>query len=132
MKLDGKWWNELGSEMALRVEDGRLSGTYESKVGDAKGRYELIGFIDVKDRRPTLGWTVTWTNDRKHAPATSTWCGEVISVQGTQEIVTTWLVVSSMPKKDLWKATLVGQDVFRRRKPTAVEYLRAKRLRGIK
>jgi hypothetical protein len=44
--LSGIWVNELGSEMELTVQDGRVRGKYRTAVGKASPteRFDLSGF----------------------------------------------------------------------------------------
>ena len=44
--FSGVWVNEMGSEMELTVNDGRVSGTYRTAVGKVPPteRFELTGF----------------------------------------------------------------------------------------
>jgi len=49
--FSGIWVNELGSEMELTVQEGRVNGTYRTGVGRASPteRFELTGFAS-RDR----------------------------------------------------------------------------------
>jgi hypothetical protein len=132
MDITGRWYNELNSTMYLEVTGKRLSGWYITAVGDAAGPYELIGYLDVTDDTPTLGWTVTWQNSKKQAHSVTTWCGQAQPVDGQDQIDTTWLLVRSTVDAEDWEATMISKDLFKRVKSTEDEVRRAMRIRGIK
>ena len=128
--LDGKWYNELGSCMNLITTlDGTLTGTYESAVGNAEYSYVLAGRYDTLTDRRSLGWTVTWVNERHFSSKSTTcWSGQYQIQPQTQEpqILTTWLLtVQTTPEED-WNSTNVGFDVFTRISPTSEQSTKAK------
>jgi len=122
MTIDGTWYNELGSVMVLTATpDGNLTGTYESKVGNAAGMYAVNGRYDVAPSAGdgvALGWAVSWANTSENAHSVSTWSGQMFG-DGEPRLMTTWLLTSATTPDELWEATLVGQDVFIRDAPTA-------------
>ena len=121
MSLSGVWYNELGSEMTLSVDgDGGLSGKYKSAVGEAEDFYILAGRYDAfppPDEGVSVGWAVTFRNDKLNANSTATWSGQYFAA-GTERILTHWLLTSSTAAKDVWKSTNVGHDTFTRKPPT--------------
>lgn len=132
MDVNGIWYNELTSTMLLKVADKNVSGWYISAVGEASGPYELVGFLDRSDDSPTIGWTVTWQNSKMSAHSVTTWCGQAQSVQGEEQIDTTWLLVRSTRVAEDWEATMVSKDLFRRARASDSEVKRAMQLRGVK
>lgn len=122
MPLDGTWYNELGSEMTLKVEKGLVTGTYRTAVGDAKGDYPLAGRADVtNDTTPNIGFVVSWENEYANAESVTSWSGQY-QIRGEQEVITTfWLLTMETNPKLNWRSTLVGRDVFRRTKPSEDE-----------
>ena len=121
MGLSGIWYNQLGSQMELKIAKGQISGTYISAVGVAKGqKYNLVGLTDT-DEDPgqrNIGFVVSWENDNGSLDCVTTWSGEVQEHDGAERIVTTWLLTVEWSPGQQWKSTLVGQDIFTRHKPT--------------
>ncbi len=131
MDISGLWYNELNSTMQLKVQGNEIRGWYASAVGEAAGRYDLIGYLDQKDDTPTVGWVVFWGNEQKYSPAVTTWCGRAQLIDGTEQIDTAWLLRRSRKDREAWESTMLGKDLFRRIKATAEEVRRAKLARGI-
>jgi len=124
MPLDGDWYNELRSHMRISCQHGTISGYYETAVGSASGKYDLVGAYDqtVSDD-VSLAFCVTWINGQKDTPATTAWCGQYQeNLAGGETIVTMWLLTSSTKPGDDWESTLVGQDTFRRTQPSSDEH----------
>jgi hypothetical protein len=130
MDLNGDWYNELGSKMALRVKGSSIAGKYQTAVGDADGIYELVGRVSVpEDDARTLGFVVAWQNDKRITDSSTAWSGEAREIAGEETILTTWLLTVETTPHDDWKSTLVGKDVFTRIAPTPEKVKRAKALR---
>jgi len=122
-KFSGVWYNELGSKMTLVADkNGGLSGTYESAVGVAVDKYILAGRYDASPptdgRGLTIAWAVSFRNDELNAHSTTGWSGQYFH-DGTERILTHWLLTTSTLPKDVWKSTRVGHDTFTRTKPSA-------------
>lgn len=124
MSLAGKWYNELGSRMVLRVAKGAISGTYTSAVGPdgVKGvPFPLTGRLDTsvkpdKSQPPTaVGFVVIWTR----FGSVTTWSGQF--VEHGAVILTTWLLTETVGEGQGWQSTEVGQDVFTRTQPSPAE-----------
>jgi len=131
MDINGDWYNELGSKMAIRVHGTTLMGKYQTAVGDADGVYELVGRVSVPDdNNRTLAFVVTWQNEKRKTDSVTAWSGEVREFSGTQLITTTWLLTVETVPSDDWKSTLVGKDLFTRTAPTAESVAKLKALRG--
>lgn len=130
-KLNGDWYNELGSKMSLTADDtGSLSGTYHSNVGGVPQDYPLSGRFDPSQLWVTvrvgisLGWTVTYIyddlkdkdddEDDVHKHSTATWSGLFFDDNGANpaRIITQWLLTSSTEEADIWESTSVGNDTF--------------------
>lgn len=113
--LNGIWYNELGSMMKLKVKGKTISGTYQTKVGEAQGVYPLVGLIDTdNDLSHALGWIVVWQNRFGSSDSVTTWCGQVQNIDKIPTIVTTWLLTQETNPQDDWKSTLIGKDSFTR------------------
>jgi Avidin family len=122
-KLSGVWYNELGSEMFLTAdENGGLCGTYKSAVGNAEDFYILAGRFDAcppsDGRGDSVGWAVTFRNDKRNAHSTTTWSGQYFD-DGVERILTHWILTSSTTPNSVWNSTNVGHDTFTRNKPKA-------------
>ena len=118
MSLSGTWYNELGSEMHVEQDGSSVSGTYRTGVGHAPGEYALVGLTDAKPlpRSQALAFVVVWSNGSRGASATS-WSGQYQTIDGEETITATWLLtLETVPNAD-WSSTIVGVDVFTRRKP---------------
>jgi hypothetical protein len=122
MSVAGSWYNDLGSQMDIVVNGAQINGTYWTAVGDASGRYELIGFIDTTVPSPggqAIGWTVVWNNARGTSNSVTTWSGQFQSDGGIEEIVAFWLLTSEQLSANDWGATQIGKNTFRRTQPVA-------------
>jgi Avidin family len=129
--ISGEWYNELGSMMVLQARASVLTGKYHTAVGDADGIYELLGRISLPaDENRTLGFVVTWQNDKRKTDSVTAWSGEVREISGTQSIITTWLLAVETTPADDWKSTLVGKDTFTRVPPSAEHVAQLRALRG--
>jgi hypothetical protein len=130
MDIRGDWFNELGSKMTLTVNGSTITGKYQTAVGDADGFYELVGRISVpEDSNRTLGFVVTWQNNKRKTDSATTWVGEAREINGEQAILTTWLLTVETTPADDWKSTLVGKDTFTRVAPLNEAVLHARTLR---
>ena len=121
-KLSGTWYNELGSEMILVADNnGGLSGRYKSAVGEAEDFYILAGRYDTSPpsgEGVSLGWAVTFHNDKRNAHSTTTWSGQFFD-DGSERILTHWLLTSSTTPSNVWRSTNIGHDTFIRTRPRA-------------
>ena len=117
MGPEGAWRNELGATMTLVASPGGLlTGTYESHVGRAAGRYELAGRFDPSppaDAHAAVGWAVVWNNERGNAHSVTTWCGRYDP--DADLLHATWLLTAEGAEHTGWCSTRVGQDLFVRR-----------------
>lgn len=134
-KLIGVWYNQLGSKMTLDAPtaEGGLSGKYHSTVGRAVYEYVLTGRFDASPppgKGISLGWVVTYRNDRLNAHSTATWSGQYFDDSAGERILTHWLLTSStLPgPKNVWNSTNLGTDTFTRNQPTAAEIAKAQAL----
>jgi hypothetical protein len=111
--LSGRWKNQHGSEMQLRVgPGGRLTGTYHTAVGDPspKQEFELVGFA--------RGDLVAFTVDFGRFGSLTAWAGQHTRSEGTERIHTLWHLAKNIPDADepraLWAGVLAGADTFER------------------
>lgn len=116
MRLDGTWYNALGSSMELMVKGDRVSGTYTTAVGEAQGRYPIVGAIDAEPQKGSqaLGLVVVWANDQGSSHSVTTWSGQLEVIDGQEILRTTWLLTRETAPNQDWQSTLVGTDTFSR------------------
>ena len=124
MSLQGKWYNELGSKMVLKVAKGVISGTYISAVGPDGVRgvpFPLAGQLDTSVKAgaaqppAAIGFVVIWSK----FGSVTTWSGQVLENGST--ILTTWLLTDAACAGKDWQSTEIGQDVFTRIEPSPEE-----------
>jgi len=109
MAIDGTYYNELGSVLTITSQNGSVSGTYQTAVGNAQGIYDLTGYVN-DDTDPAVGWVVLWSNQYGDSNSLTCWAGQYYSADDT--IVTMWLLRSEAAENQNWAATQVGEDVF--------------------
>lgn len=139
MDIEGRWYNELGSEMNLTVTaDGLVSGVYRTAVADRPlpPPRPLAGLCDARPRpgRPqSIAFAVEWGHPESAIGSITAWSGQfqVITDQGKEEqvLVTTWLLTTETERPGAWSSTLVGHDVFTRSRPDPAAVARARALR---
>jgi hypothetical protein len=124
-KLKGKWFNELGSIMDLQVNNGAISGTYQTKVGDAHGIYELVGQVDTdNDESTAIGWVIVWNNKYGSSDSVTAWSGQFQCIDSKDTIITTWLLTGETIPTNDWRSTFIGKDIFTRNPPTETEIVK--------
>ncbi len=111
--FNGKWRNELHSEMNLKVDaKGNVSGKFKTGVGSPSPteEFDLVGFASGD----LLSFTV---NFGKYGSLTS-WAGQHTTEDGIDVIKTLWLLARNVKDQDesteLWGAILAGYDNFQR------------------
>jgi hypothetical protein len=129
-KLSGDWYNQVGSKMTLIAdENGGLSGTYKSAVGNAEDSYVLTGCFDVcppSGEGVSVGWVVSFNNSKRNAHSTTAWSGQYYFDGGDERIVTRWLQTSSTAPSSVSQSTNVERGTFTRDNPRAAEIAKAK------
>lgn len=113
VNFNGKWRNELHSEMTLTVDgQGNVTGKYKTGVGTPapSEEFDLVGFASGD----LLSFTV---NFGAYASLTS-WSGQHTEQNGTEMIKTMWLLARNVndpnEPRSLWGAVLTGHDNFQR------------------
>ncbi len=114
--LVGTWENELGSTMTINSvsPDGEVRGSYQTAVSAsscAKGTFPLVGRTNL----PSLGFVVSWTNDSSKCSSVTAWSGQLQTVRGENQIVTTWLLTAQTVPRNNWQSTTINQDIFKRK-----------------
>jgi hypothetical protein len=129
MKLDGVWWNELGSKMEIEVDPAdskTFRGRYHTNVGNASEKiFPLLGRCDTRGLGSKMvAFVVAWNADPPangevlKEPSVTAWCGQLQVVKGEEIITTTWLLDRLTDPRDDWESTLVGMDYFTRTRPS--------------
>lgn len=119
MKLEGTWYNQLGSKMTLQVVQGAVTGTYETAVGSASGEYTVAGRTDTdNDSSRNVGFVVSWENGNGSSDSVTAWSGQLQEIDGQETLRTFWLLTIETKPDTNWKSTLVGNDTFTRNPPS--------------
>lgn len=114
--LVGTWENELGSTMTINSvsPDGEVRGSYETAVsasGCAKGTFPLVGRTNL----PSFGFVVSWTNTLSRCSSVTAWSGQLQTLGGQDQLVTTWLLTAQTVPRNNWQSTTVNKDIFKRK-----------------
>jgi hypothetical protein len=132
LKLEGIWWNELGSKMEVELDPAdpkTFRGLYHTNVGNAQEKmYPLLGRCDNRDLGSKMvAFVVAWNADPPSGPSASVnpsvtaWCGQLQIVEGEEVLMTTWLLDRLTAPADDWESTLVGMDYFTRTRPSQAQ-----------
>lgn len=125
MNVTGSWYNELGSQMDLNVDnEGSLTGQYWTAVGDAAGRYPIVGWAEPAaglSGSTAVGWAVLWRNAGRNSHSVTTWSGQYQVINGKDHILALWLLATETSPDDDWKSMLVGADTFQRTQPSTAQ-----------
>lgn len=113
--FSGVWVNELGSEMELTVQEGRVSGTYRTAVGRASPteRFDLTGFA-TRDR-------IVFCVKFGGYGTLGAWAGLHSEEKGVEEIYSLWHLPRDIQddeeaKDYRWSAILTGVNTFKRKR----------------
>jgi hypothetical protein len=131
--IEGTWYNELGSMMEISVNGASISGTYWTAVGNASGRYALVGQINTSPNAggQAVAWTVVWNNQSGSSNSVTAWSGQYQTIQGSEEIYTFWTLTSELDPDEDWQAANIGQDTFTRNAPNPQQIERALKQRSL-
>ena len=109
----GDWINERGSGVTFTVGEGRLSGHYQTALGqpDRSQRFPLTGFVE--------GDQITFTVNFEGFDSLTSWTGQAsVDAAGEPFIRTLWHLtrdVSDEEEEDgLWSSIVSGASEFRR------------------
>ena len=113
MDLAGKWYNQHGSELDLRVgSDGQLTGTLRSGVGfpDPSEEFKVAGFVS--------GGLVGFTVSFPRYDSLTCWTGHCGTEDGRETIYALWHMSVGLPGSPhadrLWEGIWSGADTFLR------------------
>ncbi|TAF75258.1 MAG: hypothetical protein EAZ53_06465 [Bacteroidetes bacterium] len=126
--ITGNWENEFGSIFTVQNVDnqtGIFFGTYSSHTG-ATGSYYVVGVTDFMPdpttNSQTVSFSISWRSYTSPPvpPQTgdnwvSGFAGQLqIAADGSQQIVTTYLLQKNSNPADNWGATVVATATFKR------------------
>jgi len=133
MSLEGTWYNQIGETMKLSVKGSSLTGTYQNPF--IPGIYPLVGHADPSPTGSVrvVSYALRFVNDKYNFHFVTGQSGQLMPVNGEEEIVVRWFVTLEAPNmpvaivgwgegKEPWTFfTVTGQDVFRRTLPPQAE-----------
>jgi Avidin family len=111
--FSGHWVNELKSYMDLKIDKGKVTGTYVSAVTETGSGptppYPVYGSV----AGDLINFNVNWGEE------ITSWIGHgVILAGGTAKILTLWHIVHTIPNEadpeNAWKTVSAGADQFHR------------------
>lgn len=113
INFNGKWRNELHSEMTLEVDaQGNVTGKYKTGVGTPtpSEEFDLVGFAS--------GDLLSFIVNFGACGSLTSWSGQHTDENGAGVIKTIWLLARNVKDPDepasLWGAVLTGYDNFQR------------------
>lgn len=110
--FNGSWQNDMGSELVFVVKDGRVSGRYNTNVGEPeKSKYfPLVG--------QAAGDQITFTVNFKGFNSMTAWVGQVtLDKDGKPYLRTLWHNTKDIEdvkeRDDIWGSIRTGASEFR-------------------
>lgn len=110
--FSGTWENDRGSHVTFEVMEGKLSGVYQTNVGqpDKAQKFPLTGFVE--------GDQITFTVNFKSYGSMTSWTGQLTQDEKEPYIRTLWHLTRDVPDDkegdDLWKSITSGASDFKR------------------
>ena len=110
--FSGIWENDRGSHVTFKLMDGKLSGFYQTNVGqpDKTQKFPLTGFVE--------GDQITFTVNFKSYGSMTSWTGQLTQNETEPYIRTLWHltrdVADDKEDDDLWKSITSGASDFKR------------------
>jgi len=110
--FEGQWVNDRNSAVVFEVNDGLLSGHYQTALGqpDKSKKFPLTGF--------TEGDQITFTVNFKGYGSLTSWTGQLTRDEKGDYIRTLWNltrdVEDAKEDDDLWQSITSGASDFRR------------------
>ena len=104
----GNWKNALHSRMTLIQKDGKLTGSYTSKVSDEGGETagDLQGYVDGD----LIAFVVHWDDYQ----AITSWVGQSDPGASELTIQTLWQMTKQVEEGEEWASINSGFDAFTR------------------
>lgn len=110
INLNGKWRNQYNSEMNLAVTDNRLSGTFQTAIGQPRfeEKFEITGKINSK--------VIAFMVDFEEYGSLACWTGRIELEETGPVILTMWHLSKNKDgeEEQLAKAILTGVGTFRK------------------
>lgn len=108
--FDGKWKNQMGSGMALKVDDGVVSGQYYTNVGapDSGKKFNIVGQVE--------GDQIIFFVNFKGFNSMTAWVGQ-LTIRDDQKILRTqWHNTKDIPdnkeRDEIWASIRTGSSDF--------------------
>lgn len=111
--FSGQWQNDRGSAVTFEIEEGLLSGFYQTNLGEPgkSKKFPLTGFAE--------GDQITFTVNFKGYGSMTSWTGQLTEDADGPYIRTLWNltrdVEDNIEDTDMWKSITSGASDFRRR-----------------
>jgi len=108
----GQWVNDRNSAASFTVEEGLLSGFYQTALGqpDKSKKFPLTGFVE--------GDQITFTVNFKGYGSLTSWTGQLTQDETGPYIRTLWNLTRDVADEeeddDLWNSITSGASDFRR------------------
>ena len=109
--FEGQWVNDRDSAVMFEVNDGLLSGHYQTALGqpDKSKKFPLTGFVE--------GDQITFTVNFKGYGSLTSWTGQLTRDEKGAYIRTLWNltrdVADEQEDDDLWQSITSGASDFR-------------------
>jgi len=109
--FEGQWVNDRNSAVMFEVNDGLLSGHYQTALGqpDKSKKFPLTGFVE--------GDQITFTVNFKDYGSLTSWTGQLTTDERGAYIRTLWNLTRDVDDKqeddDLWQSITSGASDFR-------------------
>jgi len=107
----GRWKNQMGSEMDLKVSGNDVTGTYTS--ASSAGGGPITGTLKGYVAGDLISFIVLWPGGSMTA-----WTGQLVDDEDVPRIKTLWHLVTDIPDAQeptrLWTSTFAGADEFTR------------------
>lgn len=109
--FSGRWSNQRNSLLILKQTGEKVTGTFDSGVGDGNQKMPvpIVGWVNG-DR---IAFTATYS---QHFTSVVAWVGQMVREPGNPELITHWLHETDVPDNAeptrLWESTKIGADRF--------------------
>ncbi len=110
--ISGQWQNDRGSAVTFTVNEGLVSGTYQTNLGqpDKSRKFPLTGWAE--------GDQITFTVNFKGFGSMTSWTGQMSEDAEGAYIRTLWHLTRDVPddkeQADMWGSIIAGASEFRR------------------
>lgn len=110
--VNGVWYNQHGSRVALQISEGAITGSFASSVGLEKPGTEakVVGFVS--------GNLICFIANFAQYGSLTAWAGHITGAGDESVLTLQWHMTVALPGKEdpneLWRGVWAGSDVFRR------------------